>query len=181
MDNASYLVKMRVTLDIHTMSVCMGSDDWWACTEEILDAVENSPEVLRQGETALQLCTQSLISGYRADSKYPKTMEHIIKKRVGLGPVDPRQYCDPDCAEFEGTSSLHVAASSKEFPEHLFKLLLDQKPVDINSRDLHGLTVMDHAWVDGEAWKVNLVRENGGVRACQLKKQKRGDQTKTGC
>ncbi|RYP32849.1 hypothetical protein DL767_005005 [Monosporascus sp. MG133] len=150
---------MRVKLKLVTMVACMRRDNWWPCTELILDTVQKSPDVLSDGEYTLKQCTQSLISSCKTDSENLKTVEHIIKNRIGLGAIDPRLYRNPSCGESEGLSSLHVAAISDGFPKHLFKLLLEQRPVDINSRDPEGYTPLDNAMLRNKAWNVKLVRE----------------------
>lgn len=164
MDNAMCLIKLGASLDVNTIEACMSNDDCWPCTELILETVRSSSDMLRQGEWSLQLCAQSLIRGYRADSKYHRTTDHIIKKRVGLGAIDPSIYHDPECAKWEGDSSLHVAATNG-FPKHLFKLLLSQDPVNINSRDVNVMTVLDNAKVGKDDWKVKVIRDMGGLGA----------------
>ncbi|RYP22482.1 hypothetical protein DL766_007719 [Monosporascus sp. MC13-8B] len=171
-NSAMSLIKLGIQLKSVTMVACMRRDNWWSCTELILETVQKSPAVLSDGEYTLKQCTQSLISSCRADSENLKTVERIIKKRIGLGAIDPRLYRNPSCGESEGLSSLHVAAISDGFPEHLFKLLLEQRPVDINSRDPEGHTPLDDAVLRNKAWKVELIREHGGRAAHELADEK---------
>ncbi|RYP56734.1 hypothetical protein DL769_009874 [Monosporascus sp. CRB-8-3] len=177
MDSAMSLIKLGVELESDTMAACMQRDDWWPCTELLLETVRRTPEVLWHGESTLQQCTQFLISGCKADSKNLKTVEHLIKKRIGLGAIDARLHRNPSCGETEGLSSLHVAAISDGFPEHLFKLLLEQRPVDINSRDPEGYTPLDNAMLRNKAWKVELIREYGGRAAHEVADEKKSQQT----
>ena len=98
-----------------------------------------------------------------------KSMEYIIKNRIGLGPRDPRKVTDAECFDWEGTSSLHVAAKSQDFPEHMFKLLLEQSAVDVNLRNEFGSTALDIARSsEHKEWKARLLQEYGGVTAQQL-------------
>ncbi|RYP18246.1 hypothetical protein DL765_004045 [Monosporascus sp. GIB2] len=171
-DSAMSLIKLGIKLKSVTMVACMRRDSWWPCTELILETVQKSPAVLSGGEYTLKQCTQTLISSCRADSENLETVERIIKKRIGLGAIDPRLYRNPSCGESKGLSSLHVAAISDGFPEHLFKLLLEQRPVDINSRDPEGYTPLDNAMLGNKAWKVALIREHGGRAAHELADEK---------
>ncbi|RYP63847.1 hypothetical protein DL771_009075 [Monosporascus sp. 5C6A] len=172
-ESAMSLIKLRVKLKSATMVACMRRDNWWSCTELILKTVQKSPDVLSDGEYTLKQCTQTLISSCKADSENLKTVEHIIKRRIGLGAIDPRRYRNPSCGESEGLSSLHVAAISDGFPERLFKLLLEQRPVDINSRDPEGYTPLDNAMLRNKAWKVELIREYGGRGAREWADEKK--------
>ncbi|RYP50231.1 hypothetical protein DL768_004215 [Monosporascus sp. mg162] len=176
MDSAMFLIKLGVELESGTMAACMQRDDWWPCTELLLETVRRTPEVLWHGERTLQQCTQSLIYSCKSDSENLKTVEHIIKKQIGLGAIDPRLYRNPSCGETEGLSSLHVAALSDGFPKHLFKLLLEQRPVDINSRDPEGYTPLDNAMLRNKAWKVELIREYGGRGARELADENKSQQ-----
>ena len=167
-DNMMRLVELGAKVDADVLLRCFRRDGWRPYAEKILETLERSPEALWDGPDTICLCTQKLIKRYMG-TRHTASMEYIIKNRIGLGPRDPRKVTDAECFDWEGTSSLHVAAESHWFPERMFKLLLEQRAVDVNLRNESGLTALDMAGSSySKEWKVRLLQEYGGVTAQQL-------------
>lgn len=167
-DNMMRLVELGAKVDADVLLRCFRRDGWRPYAEKILETLERSPEALWDGPDTICLCTQKLIKRYMG-TRHTASMKYIIKNRIGLGPRDPRKVTDAECFDWEGTSSLHVAAESHWFPERMFKLLLEQRAVDVNLRNESGLTALDMAGSSySKEWKVRLLQEYGGVTAQQL-------------
>ena len=166
-DNMMCLVELGAKVDEEVLRICFQREGWRSYAEKILETLERLPEALWCGPDTLRSCTQNLMRQYSPD-RDEETMEYIIKNRIGLGPRDPRNNPDSECFDWEGTSSLHVAAESPKFPENMLKLLLEQKAVNVNLRNVWGLTALDMALGANEQGKARLVREHGGVTAQQL-------------